>query len=148
MQASCSRPVSAPRSSRNDAYSAWPLRFSPAHPNVLIIFLDRFMGSYVESILETDPELVDRLSGFTWYPRTVAAGQNSIAGVHPMLGGYDYTPVEMYARGRPLSASVAPRVSHVGRACRQSSAGSLRRARRMRRRAAPACRACTARLAR
>lgn len=82
--------------------SEQPLRFSPTHPNVLIIFLDRFMGSYVESILETDPDLLERLSGFTWYPRTVAAGLNSIAGVHPMLGGYDYTPVEMNARDQPL----------------------------------------------
>lgn len=79
-----------------------PLRFSRTQPNALIIFLDRFMGSYVESIVESDPDLLQRLSGFTWYPRTVAAGQNSIAGVHPMLGGYDYTPVEMNARGRPL----------------------------------------------
>jgi len=78
------------------------LRFSQTQPNVLLIFLDRFMGSYVESIVQSDPELLDRLSGFTWYPRTLSAGQNSIAGVHPMLGGYDYTPVEMNARGRPL----------------------------------------------
>lgn len=79
-----------------------PLRFSPSHPNVLIVYLDRFMGSYIESILETDPDLAERLSGFTWYPRTVSAGENSIAGVHPMLGGYDYLPVEMNARRRPL----------------------------------------------
>jgi hypothetical protein len=79
-----------------------PLHFSPTHPNVLVVFLDRFMGSYIESILQTDPELAQRLSGFTWYPRTVSAGENSIAGVHPMLGGYDYTPVEMNARGKPL----------------------------------------------
>jgi len=79
-----------------------PLRFSRTQPNVLLIFLDRFMGSYVESIVQSDPDLLDRLSGFTWYPRTLSAGQNSIAGVHPMLGGYDYTPVEMNARGRPL----------------------------------------------
>jgi len=79
-----------------------PLRFSRTQPNVLMIFLDRFMGSYVESIVKSHPDLLERLSGFTWYPRTVAAGQNSIAGVHPMLGGYDYTPVEMNARGRPL----------------------------------------------
>jgi hypothetical protein len=79
-----------------------PLRFSKTQPNVLIIFLDRFMGSYVESIAQSDPDLPERLDGFTWYPRTVSAGQNSIAGVHPMLGGYDYTPVEMNMRGRPL----------------------------------------------
>lgn len=79
-----------------------PLRFSRTQPNVLILFLDRFMGSFVESILQTHPELAERLSGFTWYPRTVAAGENSIVGVHPMLGGYDYLPVEMNARGKLL----------------------------------------------
>jgi hypothetical protein len=82
--------------------SAQPLRFSKTERNVLIIFLDRFMGSYVEDILQTDPDLNSRMSGFVWYPRTVSAGENSIAGVHPMYGGYDYTPTEMNARGRPL----------------------------------------------
>jgi hypothetical protein len=85
-----------------DRPSDRPLRFSRGHPNALLIFLDRFMGSYVESTLAADPELGARLSGFTWYPRTVSAGENSIAGVHPMLGGYDYTPGEMNARGRSL----------------------------------------------
>lgn len=79
-----------------------PLRFSPAGPNVLILFLDRFMGGFVESILEQEPHLITRLSGFTWYPRSVSAGENSIAGVHPMLGGYDYLPIEMNARGDRL----------------------------------------------
>lgn len=75
-----------------------PLRFSRDRPNVLFIFLDRFMGSYVEDILHADPLLALRLSGFTWYPRTVSAGENSIAGVHGMLGGYDYTPDAINSR--------------------------------------------------
>jgi hypothetical protein len=79
-----------------------PLAFAQAEPNVLIIFLDRFMGGYVEEILKRHPDLETRLSGFTWYPNTVAAGQNSIAGVHPIFGGYDYTPREMNARGKRL----------------------------------------------
>lgn len=79
-----------------------PLRFSRSEPNVLFIFLDRFMGSYVEDILRAEPQLAARLSGFTWYPRTVSAGENSIAGVHGMLGGYDYTPDAINARHRPL----------------------------------------------
>ena len=87
---------------RAEALPEQPLRFSPTEPNVLIVFLDRFMGSYVEAILREEPALADRLSGFTWYPRTVSAGENSIAGVHPMLGGYDYLPVEMNARRKPL----------------------------------------------
>lgn len=78
------------------------LKFSRTQPNVLFIFLDRFMGSYVEDILRADPDLATRLSGFTWYPRTVSAGENSIAGVHGMLGGYDYTPDAMNARKKPL----------------------------------------------
>jgi hypothetical protein len=82
----------------NEQLPERPLRFSRTQPNVLFIFLDRFMGSYVESILRSDPGLATRLSGFTWYPRTVSAGENSIAGVHPMLGGYDYLPVAMNSR--------------------------------------------------
>lgn len=79
-----------------------PLRFSRTQPNTLFIFLDRFMGSYVESILDSDPQMAERLSGFVWYPATISAGENSIAGVHPMLGGYDYTPKEMNGRGQLL----------------------------------------------
>lgn len=79
-----------------------PMVFSRTQPNTLFIFLDRFMGSHVESALRDEPQLADRLSGFTWYPRSVSAGENSIAGVHPLLGGYDYLPVEMNARGRSL----------------------------------------------
>lgn len=85
-----------------DLAAARPLRFSPDHDNVLFLFLDRFMGGYIEPILASDPGLAQRLAGFTWYPRTVSAGENSIAGVHPMLGGYDYTPFEMNRRGTPL----------------------------------------------
>ena len=79
-----------------------PFAFSPSQPNVLIIFLDRFMGGFVEEILRQQPELKERLDGFTWYPRTLAAGQNSIAGVHPTFGGYDYLPAAMNARNQPL----------------------------------------------
>ncbi len=86
----------------SDQLAARPLRFSRTQPNVLIIFLDRFMGSYIESITHSDPDLGARLDGFTWYARSVSAGENSIAGVHSMLGGYDYLPVAMDARNLPL----------------------------------------------
>ncbi len=85
-----------------DALQDKPIRLSKTQPNVLIIFLDRFMGTYVEDILRAEPTLATRLSGFVWYPRTVSAGENSIAGLHPLLGGYDYLPVAMNTRDRPL----------------------------------------------
>ncbi len=79
-----------------------PIRLARHKPNVLIIFLDRFMGGFVEQILEEEPGLARRLDGFAWYPKSVAAGENSIVGVHPIFGGYDYTPREMNARGKRL----------------------------------------------
>lgn len=84
------------------ASSERPIRYAKGSSNVLIIFLDRFMGGFVEPILEQEPQLASALDGFTWYPRTIAAGQNSIAGLHPLLGGYDYTPREMNKRDQPL----------------------------------------------
>ncbi len=75
-----------------------PLQLSKTEPNVLIIMLDRFMGGFVEGIVNYDTQLKDQLSGFTWFPKTVAAGENSIAGVHPVFGGYDYTPRAMNSR--------------------------------------------------
>lgn len=84
------------------SFDEQPLAFSKTQPNVLIIFLDRFMGGYLEETLKRHPELETRLEGFTWYPKTLAAGQNSIAGVHPIFGGYDYTPREMNARRKLL----------------------------------------------
>lgn len=79
-----------------------PIRLSKTHDNVLIIFLDRFMGGFVEEILQDEPQLNAVLEGFTWYPRTLAPGENSIVGVHAMLGGYDYTPTQMNQRKRLL----------------------------------------------
>lgn len=79
-----------------------PLQYAKGKENVLILFLDRFMGGFVETIMEQEPSLAARLDGFTWYPRTIGAGQNTIAGFHPILGGYDYMPREMTSRKRPL----------------------------------------------
>jgi hypothetical protein len=84
--------------------SEQPIRFSKKDPNVLIVFLDRLMGGFIEGILERRPQLAEQLDGFVWYPRSVAPGQNSVAGIHAMLGGYDYTPTEMNERVQPLRA--------------------------------------------
>ncbi len=79
-----------------------PLQLSKTEPNVVIIVLDRFMGGFIEPILEKEHDLNERLVGFTWYPRTIAAGQNSIAGSPPIFGGYDYTPREANKRNSNL----------------------------------------------
>ncbi|MDR2332935.1 MAG: hypothetical protein LBE61_05570 [Burkholderiaceae bacterium] len=75
-----------------------PIVLSKDNKNVLIIMLDRFMGSFVETLLKKDPQIFRDFSGFVWYPKSVSAGENSIAGIHPILGGYDYTPSEINKR--------------------------------------------------
>jgi hypothetical protein len=84
------------------ATSTAPIRFTRTGNNALLIFLDRYMGGYVEQFLAEDPTLATQLDGFMWVPKSLAPGYNSIAGVHAVVGGYDYTPREMNARGRPL----------------------------------------------
>lgn len=63
--------------------------------NVVVIMLDRAMGAYVPYILNEKPELREHFDGFTYYSNTVSFGDSTIFGVPPLMGGYEYTPVEM-----------------------------------------------------
>lgn len=73
--------------------------FSKQGRNVLFIFLDRGMSSFLPFILEEDPNLRDQLAGFTYYPNTVSFGNMTLYGSPPMFGGYEYTPDEINKRG-------------------------------------------------
>lgn len=66
--------------------------------NVVVIMLDRGMGTHVPYILQERPELKESFSGFTYYPNTMSFGPTTNFGVPPLVGGYDYTPVEMNKR--------------------------------------------------
>ena len=71
--------------------------------NVVVIMLDRAIGEYVPYILNEKPELVEKFDGFTYYSNTISFGKSTIFGVPPLMGGYEYTPVEMNkADTRPL----------------------------------------------
>lgn len=66
--------------------------------NIVVIMLDRAMGSYVPYILNEKPELVEKFSGFTYYPNVVSFGAFTNFGAFPLYGGYEYTPVEINKR--------------------------------------------------
>ncbi len=70
--------------------------------NVVILFLDRGMGTYLPYILNERPELVDAFDGFTYYPNTLSYGACTVYGGPPLYGGYEYTPVEINARDDEL----------------------------------------------
>lgn len=71
--------------------------------NVVVIMLDRAMGEYIPYLFAEKPELREQFDGFTRYSNVVSFGGYTNFGTPPLLGGYEYTPLEMNKRsGEPL----------------------------------------------
>ena len=66
--------------------------------NVIVIMLDRAIGSYIPYLFQEKPELKEQFDGFTWYPNTLSYGGHTVFGAPPLFGGYEYTPEEMNKR--------------------------------------------------
>jgi len=66
--------------------------------NVIILMLDRAMGTQVPYIFNEKPELKEKFDGFTYYPNTISYGGCTIVGTPALYGGYEYTPVSMNER--------------------------------------------------
>ncbi|MGN0492574.1 MAG: YidC/Oxa1 family membrane protein insertase [Acutalibacteraceae bacterium] len=73
-------------------------RLSKKGKNVVVIMLDRGMGEFIPYIFEEKPELKETYAGFTFYENTVSFGGFTNFGVPSLVGGYEYTPVEMNKR--------------------------------------------------
>ncbi len=72
--------------------------FSKTKKNVLIIMLDRGIGSYIQDIFNETPGLDTTFSGFTWYPNTYSYGGHTVMAEPALFGGYEYTPEKINAR--------------------------------------------------
>lgn len=66
--------------------------------NVVVIMLDRAMGEYIPYIMNEKPELCEQFAGFTYYSNVISFGGFTNFGVPALLGGYEYTPIEMNRR--------------------------------------------------
>ena len=77
-------------------------KLSKTKQNVVVIMLDRAIGSYFEEVLKYNPTLKQKFSGFTYYPNTVSFAGHTIMGSPGLWGGYEYTPVEMNKRKNEL----------------------------------------------
>ncbi len=73
-------------------------QMSSSGKNVVVIMLDRGMGEYIPYIMNEKPELQEQFAGFTYYPNTISFGNSTNFGAPTLLGGYEYTPVEMNKR--------------------------------------------------
>ncbi len=66
--------------------------------NVIVIMLDRAIGSYIPYLFQEKPELREQFDGFTWYPNTLSFGGHTVFGSPPIFGGYEYIPEEINRR--------------------------------------------------
>lgn len=66
--------------------------------NVVVLMLDRGMGEYVPYIFNENPELKEKFDGFTYYSNTISHGSYTKFCTPALLGGYEYTPVEINKR--------------------------------------------------
>ena len=66
--------------------------------NVVVIMLDRGIGTYIPFIIAERPELKEKYSGFVNYTNVVSHGGNTVAGAPGLFGGYEYTPESMNKR--------------------------------------------------
>ena len=66
--------------------------------NVIVLMLDRALGSYLPYLMEERPELRKQFAGFTYYTNVISHGGFTNYGTPGLFGGYEYTPVEMNKR--------------------------------------------------
>jgi hypothetical protein len=61
-----------------------------AKQNVILVILDTFQSDVFDDILKTDPQIVTKLKGFTFYPNTLGGFPTTYASVPLMLTGESY----------------------------------------------------------
>ncbi|MCR5125890.1 MAG: YidC/Oxa1 family membrane protein insertase [Treponema sp.] len=66
--------------------------------NVVVIFLDRGINSFIPRFMKHYPELEKSFSGFTWYKNALSFGNFTTVGAPAMIGGYEYTPEKINER--------------------------------------------------
>ena len=81
------------------------ISLSKTGKNVIVLMLDRAMGTQVPYILNEKPELIKQFDGFTYYPNTISYGSGTIIGSPALFGGYEYTPEKINERSTETLAS-------------------------------------------
>ena len=73
--------------------------------NVIVLMLDRAMGEYAPFLFNEKPELKEQFSGFTCYSNVISFGGHTNFALPAVLGGYEYTPVELNKRDQEALVS-------------------------------------------
>lgn len=73
--------------------------------NVIVLMLDRAMGEYAPFLFNEKPKLKEQFSGFTCYSNVISFGGHTNFALPALLGGYEYTPVELNKRNQEALVS-------------------------------------------
>lgn len=74
------------------------IKLSKDEKNVIIIILDRAIGSYFPYIVNEDSQLLRQFEGFTYYPNTLSFGDGTAVAMPAVYGGYEYSPEKINER--------------------------------------------------
>lgn len=66
--------------------------------NVIVLMLDRAMGSYLPYVVNERQDVAQALAEFTYYPNTLSFGKHTNFASAALFGGYEYTPEEINKR--------------------------------------------------
>lgn len=66
--------------------------------NVIVLFIDRAIGPFVEDVFNELPAMKKQYDGFIWYPNTMSFSNSTATGAPPIYGGYEYVQEEMNKR--------------------------------------------------
>lgn len=58
--------------------------------NTIVILLDSFQGNMFSDIIENNPDIIEKFTGFTYYPNTLSAGGGTWESIGAILGGEEY----------------------------------------------------------
>lgn len=86
-------------STDSDLNSITPFyHLSKTEKNVVVLFLDRAVNVFFDKIMNEYPELKPSFDGFVYYPNTLSYGSGTDRGAPALMGGYEYTPVNINKR--------------------------------------------------
>ena len=69
------------------AYNESMLGFTKHGKNTLVFVLDMFSGRHMTEIMRDNPDLKENLTGFVWYPDTLAQGQRTTTSIATLICG-------------------------------------------------------------
>ncbi len=82
----------------NESGTAPSFTLSTTQQNVVVLFLDRALGEDLPFLVNEKPELKESFDGFTYYSNVISYGGHTNFAAPALMGGYEYTPVELNKR--------------------------------------------------